>query len=80
VDIRSVNITAQTVKGPIHFRSEGLPGRRNLSLRLPGEMRGHLILDAREKIKLKQLESPDPGMNEYLIPGGEDIELKLRYT
>jgi hypothetical protein len=80
VDIRSVNITAQTVKGPIRFRSEGLTNKRKLNLSLPTGMRGHLIVDAREKIKLEKLESPDPDLHEYLIPGGREIELKLRYT
>ncbi len=79
-DLKSINITAQTVKGPIHFKSDGLPGKRNLKIQLPDGMSGYLVLDSREKITLEEVESSEPGMRRYLIPGGLAIELKLKYS
>lgn len=79
-ELESVIVTAQTVRGPIHFASEGVLGKRKLRIRLPEGMRGYLMLDSREKVKLEEVEIENPQMRKYLIRKELAIELKLKYS
>jgi alpha-L-rhamnosidase len=79
-DISSVRIVANTTRGPVRIETQGLAGNRILMVMLPAEMSGELELNPGEKVKLKEIENSDPTFRKYLIPGGKNITLKLKYT
>jgi hypothetical protein len=43
-DLESLARTAHTVRGPIHFHSQGQRGSRELALELPPDCEGELVL------------------------------------
>jgi alpha-L-rhamnosidase len=80
-DLTQLSLTAHTVKGPILYQSEGPQGRRKLTLELPEGGEGELIVDVRERLKLKELARPNiPNSRRYRLPAGEKIQLNLRFT
>ncbi len=48
-DLENLDLTAQTVRGPIHFLSQGPRGQRDLALTLPAGCAGELVLPAGEQ-------------------------------
>ncbi|MBR9999713.1 MAG: alpha-L-rhamnosidase, partial [Cyclobacteriaceae bacterium] len=79
-DLSSARIVAQTVQGPVHFESQGITGNRKIIIHLPVKMTGYLELDPREKVRLGEVENSDPSFKKYQIDGGQEINLKLKYT
>jgi len=79
-DLDSIKAVAQTVAGPVYFESEGRLGQRKLRLQLPASMKGNLILDSREKVKLTALGESGTAYKNYEVPGDKEINLKLKYT
>ena len=70
-DLKTVDITTNTIAGPIVFKSSGLLERRKLILGIPAGTTAELILDKREKINLKKAGiSIIPDKNSYIIKGG----------
>jgi hypothetical protein len=49
-------------------------------MRLPAEISGELELDPREKVKLQEAENDNPAFRKYIVPGGEKVMLKLKFT
>lgn len=77
-DLKNVNLEIQTPKGAIKFKSYGVKGKRRLSVKLPSDMTGILVLDAREKVKLKPYaDCPFEGFRQYELEGGKEVSLKL---
>ena len=80
-DLTQLSCTAYTVKGPIQVDAEGPLGARRLTLTLPPEGTGLLVLDARETVSLTEIEEgASPGLKRYVLPAGDTVTLHLRYT
>ncbi len=79
-DLESLDLTAWTVRGPIHFRSQGPLGRRELTLTLPADCEGELALPADEQLELPALGSPRNGLRRYRLPMATSVRLMLRRT
>ena len=74
-----VDIDIQTLSGAIIFKSEGLKGKRTLSLEVPEENEVELWLDSRESVKLPVIEKSAKGITKYRLAGGSKVTLKLKY-
>ncbi len=80
-DLEHLDLTAHTVRGPIHFTSQGKWGERQISVDLPPDCEGELVLHERETVELAPALDPAPGgCRRYRIPGAGTKELKLRFT
>ncbi len=80
-DLERLALTVPTVRGDLHFTSEGKRGDRKLTLAMPPGCTGELTVDSRESIAL----APWPSGNEknlrrYLLPPGSITDVTLRYT
>lgn len=79
-DLKDVELEVQTPAGGIYFKSHGLRGKRELTLRIPAGITAVLTLDAREKVNLKSCGSDEQqGTKQYEIVGGKTISLKLKH-
>jgi alpha-L-rhamnosidase len=67
-----------TPAGPISFKCSGKLGNRVLSMTIPAGISGELVLDAREKVKLKELDS-NQSKKHFELEGGTSVNLKLKY-
>jgi hypothetical protein len=80
-ELDQLELTAFTGRGPIHFRSQGHMGSRELTLELPKGCEGELVLTEKESVKLAPLHRPAPaGPQRYELPAGQTISIKLQYT
>jgi hypothetical protein len=80
-DLTSASVTTHTVKGPIFFALKGAKGDRQITLRLPSGCLGELVLDERERVRLPALQSAAAkGMRTFLLEGGREKQLHLKYT
>ena len=78
-DIEKIELTAQTVQGPIQFASAGKKGDREIVIAVPSSIQAELVLDSREKITLKSLREEKSGLTVYSLPKDKTV-LKLKYT
>jgi hypothetical protein len=79
--LERLDLTAQTVRGPIRFRSQGYPGSRELTLELPPGCEGELVLPEKESVNLIPLPKQIPGKpKRYLLPASRAVTLSLKYT
>jgi hypothetical protein len=79
--LERLELTAQTVRGPIRFKSEGYPGSRELALELPTGCEGELVLPGKEIVELTPFPKQTPGEpKRYLLPAGRAVTLSLKYT
>jgi hypothetical protein len=78
--IGSLEVSAQTVKGPVYFKSVGEKGKRVLELKIPDNTTGKLKLDSREKPGLELIGSASPEYNLFKLVPGKTCKLKLKYT
>lgn len=78
-DLESLDLTAQTVRGPIHFHSQGPLGQRELAITLPAGCEGELVLPAGEQPGLEKLASLPTGLDRYRLPPGMSVRLTLRH-
>ena len=80
-DIRSLELTAHTVRGAIRMKWDGVIGERQLVIGTPPEAVGEIALDKREDVSLKRLRGTGPlARARYQLPAGEKVTLNLRYT
>ena len=80
-DLDAVDITTNTIAGPIVFKSKGLLGNRKLSLAIPAGTTAELIVDEKEHLDLKKADvSKTPGKTTYIIKGGSKLTLVLKHT
>jgi len=76
-----LELTAQTVRGPIRFKSQGFPGSRELTLELPPGCEGELVLPENEAVNLAPFPKQVPGKpKRYLLPASRSVTLSLKYT
>jgi hypothetical protein len=80
-DLKQIDATVPTPRGPVTMSIRGELGERQLSITLPAECEGHLLLDTHEKIPgLVAASSPIPKTNLFVLPGGKELRIPLRYT
>jgi alpha-L-rhamnosidase len=79
-DLSLITMDIQTIGGAIKFKSEGLKGRRTISLEVPQENEVELWLDSRENVKLPVIEKSSKGITKYRLQGGSKLTLKLKFT
>ena len=80
-DIRSMDLIAYTVRGPIRMKWDGIMGERKLVIETPAEAAGEITLDKREDVTLKRLRGVGPlGRSRYQLPAGERVTLNLKFT
>lgn len=80
-DLEQIDLIAHTIKGPIIFKSNGLIGNRRIYIKIPQKCEGELVIDHKEKVDL--VECPGAkilGTKHYLLPGGSEVQLRLKYT
>jgi alpha-L-rhamnosidase len=81
VDLKAVDITTNTIAGPIVFKSSGLLGSRKLSLEIPIGTTAELIVDERERLNLTKADvSLILGKTTYIIKGGKKLTVLLKHT
>ena len=78
-DIEAMELTAETVQGPIPFSSKGKKGDRKIVITLPASIQAELVLDARETISLPSISGQKKeGLAFYQLPEGENgIAVKI---
>ena len=74
-----LELSNYTPAGPIEFSLSGKKGKRKLALKIPEGLSGELVLDEREKLKLRELYHRD-GKKSYELPGGQEVTLTLKHT
>jgi alpha-L-rhamnosidase len=74
-----LELSNYTPAGPIEFSLSGKKGRRKLTLKIPQGISGELVLDEREKLKLKKLFIRD-GKRAFELAGGQEVTLTLKHT
>lgn len=80
-DLKTVDITTNTVAGAIVFKSRGSLGSRKLSLEIPDGTTAELVVDNREQLNLTKADvSIIPGKATYILKGGTKWSLLLRHT
>jgi hypothetical protein len=80
-DLKTVDITTNTIAGAIVFKSRGSLGSRKLSLEIPDGTTAELVVDNREQINLTKADvSIIPGKATYILKGGTKWSLLLRHT
>jgi hypothetical protein len=80
-DLEGLELVAHTVRGPIHFIAEGKLGSRSITVKLPADCEGELVINAQEKLNLRKLECYAPaGHSRYLLPKGVQTTISLSYS
>ena len=78
--LQNLDTTLHTALGPIHFRTQGQGGKRNLSIRIPAAMEAEIWLDPREKVSLAKSRTNENGTISYRLPEGKESNLTLKYA
>jgi hypothetical protein len=80
-DLEELEFIAHTVRGPLHFRTRGKFGARELTIDLPPDSAGEIILSEREKVALEEIGggSLPPGCRRFRLPAGGST-LRLSFT
>ena len=73
-NLTELELVAYTGAGPVHFRAQGKPGRRELTLGLPPGCEGELVLAEQEEIKLAPIGPPgEGGLLRYRLEAGRTV-------
>jgi hypothetical protein len=78
-DLGQLELVAQTVIGPLHFRAQGKLGERNVSIKLPPNCEGEIVLPEKERTDLAPLDAAAPkGCRRYKLKARQTtLNLKL---
>ena len=74
-DLPDLAMTVHTPHGPIGFSGKGPLGARTLTLTLPPNAAGELVVHPNEKLDLKSL-----GKGRFRLPAGQTVNIELKYT
>lgn len=78
-DLNEFQLNAQTILGPLGFKSEGNKGNRVLRIDIPGGMEAELVIDARENPPLEMIDNRN-GLKRFSLPGDKSFELITHFT
>ena len=77
-DLERLEVTAHTVRGPLHFRARGTSGNRELTLEMPKECEREILLPRGASVTLERVTGPAPdGTVRYRLPSGQAVRLRL---
>ena len=81
-DLEQLELTVNSVRGPIEFRGRGKLGNRALTLKLPADCEGELVVDKRESVTLKPVagSTASSGLARYHLPAGATTSVNLKFT
>jgi hypothetical protein len=79
-DIEELTITSYAFRGGLSFKSQGIKGKRKISIDVPAGYEGELLLDEKERVTLERLQNRKPGLNTYKLANGTSITLELKFT
>jgi len=79
-DLEALELTAHTVRGPIMFRMQGPLGARRVTLTLPNDCSGELVVPAAETANLDRLTEDMPGLARYRLPSGKPVTVALEHV
>jgi hypothetical protein len=79
-DLEFLEITANTVRGPIHLISRGKVGQREISISTPLSGEGELIVNGKETIPLKVVDENSGNNKRYRLPAGKKTTVLLTQT
>jgi hypothetical protein len=74
-DLPDLALTVHTPHGPIVFSGKGLLGNRTLTLTLPPNADGELVVHQDERLALKPL-----GKGRFALPSGQTLTIELKHT
>ena len=79
-DLPDLELTAHTVRGPLHFSAHGAVGRRELTIHPPPGCQAELVLRREETVDLPRAAGPVPaGHVRYSLPA-KPTSLIVRHT
>ncbi len=79
-DLHELSLTARTVRGPLEFASKGGKGDREITIALPSQVVGELVLPEAEQVELEPLAQATAGWRRYRLSPGKPVKLHLRHT
>lgn len=79
-DLERLELAAHTIHGPVVVESRGLRGDRILTLTLPPDARGELVVSSEEVLSLPVIDRSEGNLRRYLLPKNQAVTLKLRAT
>jgi alpha-L-rhamnosidase len=74
-DLPDLALTVHTPHGPIGFSGKGPLGARTLTLMLPPNAAGELVVQPDEQLALKPL-----GKGRFALPAGQTVNIELKHT
>ncbi len=80
-DLEKLDLVAHTVRGPIQFASQGPLGSRKVTISLPADCAGELVVSRKEKLELDVLSTAAPaGQARYCLPAGKETTVLLKHS
>ena len=80
-DLDLLELTAHTIKGPLIFSARGKKGKREITLTIPDNCAGELVVPRDEALKLPSASGVAPsGHRRYQLPSGKITTVDLKYT
>lgn len=74
-DLPDLALTVHTPQGPIGFSGKGPRGARTLTLSLPPDAAGELMVHPDERLNLQSL-----GNGRFALPAGRTVKIELKHT
>jgi hypothetical protein len=74
-DLPDLALTVHTPHGPIGFSGKGPLGARTITLMLPPNAAGELVVHPDEKLELKPL-----GKGRFALPAGQTVNIELKHS
>ena len=74
-DLPDLALTVHTPHGPIGFSGKGTLGTRTITLTLPPNAAGELVVHPDESLNLKAL-----GKGRFALPAGQTVNIELKHT
>jgi hypothetical protein len=80
-DLDLLELTAHTIKGPLVFSARGKKGNREITLTIPDNCAGELVVRREEALRLEPAAGvAPPGHRRYQLPSGKSITVQLKFT
>ena len=80
-DLSDLDFTAFTVQGPLSFRAQGPCGQREVTIQLPPNAQGELVLPRHEQVSLQTAPGPVPaGQRRYRMNPASQLNLCLTHV